>query len=116
MLSRLFMRRATTPPRFAVGLFFGLFVVFSLIALTRPITGLAGLGAITILAAALVELNAQRIWQEYRKAYKKQRGLAGLWSEPKQIYYRINVVIIWPLIAVLGVLCLWASYVMTEMQ
>jgi hypothetical protein len=112
MLSRLFIRRASTPPRFAAGLFVGLFALFALMAWFRPAAGLAGLGTVVVLGAVLIELNARRIWDEYRKSYKKTKGSVAWWHEPRQVYYTINVVIVWPLIAILGVLCLWTSYVM----
>jgi hypothetical protein len=110
MLSRLFMRHKTPQPRYAQGMFFGLVLAFGVIAQIKPIVGLTGLGTVAIIAAALIELNRVRIWDDYRKYYKKHKGVLGLWSEPKKIYYTLNVSFLWPFVACLGVLCLYVAY------
>jgi hypothetical protein len=110
MLARLFFRHKMPPPRFGQGLFLGLVIVFAVIAQVKPAIGLAGLGTVAIITAALVELNRERIWEDYRKLYKKSKGLKGVWHEPRETYYRINIVILWPFVAVLGVLSLWVAY------
>ncbi len=110
MLSKLFMRHKTPAPRFAPGLFFGLIVVFAVLSQTKPAIGLAGLGTLAIMTAGLVELNREQIWDQYNKAYKKRKGWHSRWTEPKPTYYTLNVVVLWPVVATLGVLCLWAAY------
>jgi len=111
MLSKLFRHHRSTKPRYyAQGLFFGLFLLFAVVAQIKPVFGLVGLGTLAILAAGVVELHSQRIWDEYRKGYKKQRRFTGIWHEPKEIYFQLNVYVLWPLVALLGALCLWAGY------
>ena len=110
LISHLFMRHRTPAPRFAPGLFLGLLIAFTLLGQDKPVVGLTGIGATLVAAGALVELNRQRIWDEYRKSYRKAKGLAGLWSKPDPLYYTLNVVFLWPLIIVLGIVCLWAAY------
>ena len=112
VISNLFVRHKTPQPRFAPGLFVGLLAAFVLLGQTKPLFGLVGLGVTAVVAAALVELNRVRIWEDYRKAYRKQKGLKGLMTQPNPAYYTINVVILWPLIMLLGVLCLYAAYVL----
>jgi hypothetical protein len=110
MLSRLFFRHKIPQPRYAQGLFFGLILVFGAIAQVKPVVGLAGLGTVAIIAAALIELNRERIWNDYRAYFKKHKGVKGMWAEPKPIYYTLNVSFLWPFVACLGVLCLWTAY------
>lgn len=107
-----FSRRHPPAPKFAPGLFVGLLAAFTLLGQTRPVFGLAGLGTTLVAAGCLVELNRQRIWEEYRKRYRKMKGISSLWSKPDPIYYTLNVVFLWPLIIILGILCLWAAYVL----
>ena len=110
MLSKLFHHHRKAKPRYAEGLFLGLLLMFALLTQIKPAFGLVGLGTLAILAAGVVELNSQRIWDEYRKGYKKQRRFTGFWHEPKDIYFKLNVYVLWPLVALLGALCLWAGY------
>jgi uncharacterized membrane protein len=112
MLARLFFRHKIPPPRFAQGVFFGLLIIFGIIAQLKPAIGLAGLGTVAIIAAALVELNRVRIWENYHQLYKKTKGLKGVWHEPREVYYRVNIVILWPFVALLGTLCLWLAYIL----
>jgi hypothetical protein len=113
LISNLFIRHKVPQPRIAPGLFLGLIAVFILLGESKPLFGLAGIGTTVIVAAVLVELNRTRIWEDYRKSYRKQKGLKGLLTEPNQAYYTINVVILWPAILLLGVLCVWAAYILT---
>ncbi len=110
MLSKLFRHHRTSKPRYIQVLFFGLFLLFAIVAQVKPVFGLVGLGTLAILAAGVVELHSRRIWDEYRKGYKKQRRFTGLWHEPKEIYFRLNIYVLWPLVALLGALCLWVGY------
>ena len=110
VLSNLFVRHKKPQPQFAQGLFLGLIVAFTIVGESKPIVGLAGLGTTLIVAAALVELNRQRIWEDYRKTYRKRKGLAGMWTEPNMVYYTINVAFLWPFIAFLGVTCIFTAY------
>jgi hypothetical protein len=110
MLSNLFRRHKTPAPRFAPGLFLGLIVIFAASTYYRPVVGLTGLGVTAIIIAVMVELNGARIWDTYRKSYKKRRGMAGVWSAPNKVYYDLNVRILWPFVGFLGLVCLWAAY------
>jgi hypothetical protein len=110
LISNLFVRHKVPQPRFAPTLFIGLLAIFILLGNSKPAVGLAGIGATSVIAAVLVELNRVRIWETYRKAYRKSQGMKGIWTKPSDIYYIINVIILWPLIFVLGALCLYAAY------
>jgi hypothetical protein len=113
IFSNLFVRHKVPQPRFAPALFIGLLAMFSLLGTTKPVFGLVGLGTVSILAAVLVELNRERIWEGYRKAYRKQKGLHGLMTQPNPVYYVINVLFLWPFILFLGVICLYAAYALS---
>jgi hypothetical protein len=110
MLSRLFFRHKIPPPRFAQGIFVGLIIAFGIITQVKAAIGLAGLGTVAIIGAALVEVNRVRIWETYLKQYKKTKKLKGWLHEPRLTYYHINVIILWPFVAILGVVCLWIAY------
>jgi hypothetical protein len=86
--------------------------VFTLLGQNKPVIGLTGLGVTLIAGGSLIELNRQRIWNDYRKSFRKGKGLRGLWTKPDPIYYTINVVLLWPFIIFLGVICLWAAYIL----
>ena len=112
LISNLFVRHKVPPPRFAPALFLTLLAVFVLLGNTKPVVGLVGIGATVIVAAVLIELNRDRIWDTYRKTYKKERGLKGKWTEPNVIYYNLNVYLLWPFVLFLGLLCLYAAYIL----
>lgn len=113
LLSNLFVQHKVPQPKFAPGLFLALLAIFVLIGDAKPIVGLAGIGATTLLGGALIELNRDRIWETYRKGYRKQKGMRGMWTEPNRIYYTINVLFLWPFVMLLGALCLYAAYVLS---
>lgn len=112
LLSNLFTRHKTPPPRFAPGLFLGLLVVFVLLGQSKPIVGLVGIGTVLIIAAVMIEVNRQRIWDDYKKNYRKKAGTSGLWTKPNHVYYTLNVAVLWPVILLLGVVCLYAAYML----
>ena len=111
MFQHLFHRPKKPQYRFAPTVFLGLIAVFIVILQMRPVLGLAGLGTTLILAAALVILNRERIWFDYKKSYKKKKGLHGKLTKPSSIYYSMSVFLLWPFIAGLGVVSLIAAYV-----
>ena len=113
LLSNLFVKHKVPQPRFMPGMFLGMLALFIVLGQSKPVFALVGIGTVSILAAALVEFNRVRIWEEYRKSFRKTKGLTGLWTEPAQIYYTLNVVLLWPFILVMGTLCLWAAYLLT---
>jgi uncharacterized membrane protein len=110
LMQNIFLRHKTPHPRFAPALFVGLLAIFALIGEVRPIIGLVGIGTTAIITAVLVEVNRERIWDNYRKAYKKQKGRNLMWTSPNRVYYNINVMFLWPFILFLGVLCIFAAY------
>jgi hypothetical protein len=110
ILSHLFTRHKTPQPRFAPGLFVGLIIAFTILGQVKPVVGLVGLGTTLIVTGVLVELNRQRIWDDYRKSFRKQRKVASLWTKPNPVYYTINVMFLWPFIIFLGLVSLWVAY------
>ena len=110
LISHLLIGHKVPAPRFAPGLFIGLIAVFAILGQSRPVVGLAGIGTILIITGTLIELNRQRIWENYRKAHRKQKGVMGIWTKPNMMYYRINVLFLWPLIIFIGAVCVWAAY------
>jgi hypothetical protein len=113
ILSNVFIRHKVPQPRFAPAVFLGLFAFFILIGETRPLIALVGLGTIAIIFGAIVEVNRERIWETYKKAYKKPKGLKGVMTRPDPFFYLVNVYFLWPLIIVLGVLCITAAYLLS---
>ena len=71
--------------------------------------GLTGLGVILILSSVMVEANQKRIWDDYRKSYKKRKGLDKSLNQPHEIYHQLNVYLVWPLFFLLGLVCLWTA-------
>ncbi len=111
LISSLFVRKQKTPPpRFAPGLFLILLVGFVLLGQARPTLGLVGLGTTLIVAAVLVEINRNRIWDMYKQTYKRRAGAVGLWSKPDPVYFNLNVYVLWPFILFIGLVCIWAAY------
>jgi uncharacterized membrane protein len=109
LVSNMFRRHKTPGPRFAPSLFFGLLAIFAILGQPKPIVGLVGIGTTLIITAVLVELNRERIWDNYRKSYRKQKSKSRL-TAPNRLYYNINVMFLWPFILFLGIICLWAAY------
>jgi hypothetical protein len=112
VISNLFIRHKTPQPQFAPGAFLGLIALFVVMGVAKPLIALVGLGTTAVIAAVLVEVNRVRIWETYRKSYRKQKGLKGVFTQPSQTYYMINVVVLWPVILLLGVMCLYAAYIL----
>jgi hypothetical protein len=98
------------PGRFAVWAFIDLFILFSVLAVYRPVVGITGLGAVLVLSSILVEANKELIWEQYKEAYKKAPKQWGGLNEPKQIYYNLNVYVIWPVMFLLGLLAIAAAF------
>ncbi len=114
LVSHLLINHKEPGPRFAPGLFIALLAVFTLLGQSKPIIGLTGLGVTLITAGSLIILNRQRIWSEYKKSFRKAKGLKGLWTKPNPVYYTLNVVFLWPFIIFLGVVCLFAAYAISS--
>jgi hypothetical protein len=110
MLLSGFFHPKVPAPRFAPGLFLALLAVFAILGQDKPVVGLVGLGTTMLVAGILVILNRKRIWETYRKQYKKTRGLALWLTGPAEIWYTVNVWVLWPSIVLLGVFCLYAAY------
>lgn len=113
LISHLIVRHKTPGPRFAPALFMVLLVGFTLLGFMKPIFGLTGLGTTMILAGSLVIVNRQRIWDNYRKGYRKSKSLKGFWTQPNSVYYNLNIAFLWPFIVFLGLVCLWTSYMLS---
>jgi hypothetical protein len=103
----------TKPVRGLMGVFLALILIFTALTFSRPIVGLTGLGVVAIIMAFIIEFNRDRIWESYRKNFKKSKGIRGWWSEPNKLYYNLNVYVLWPLVGALGVASLWAAYYYT---
>lgn len=105
-------RKSIPAARFAGWAFVDLIILFSAISLYRPAAGLAGLGAVLVLASILVEANREMIWQGYKKSYKKTKDpMHEIWHKPREIYNQLNVYLVWPLFFLLGLVSIYAAYV-----
>jgi hypothetical protein len=113
LLSNLLPGRKVPAPRFAPGLFLALLIIFIVVGQAQPTLALVGIGTTILIAGALIELNRKRIWETYLKSYKKQKGLAGAWNRPSELYYNINVYFLWPFVMFLGAMCLYAAYLLS---
>ena len=110
MLSKLFHPHRTPRTSAVPFMFFALLASFTLMLNYRAIVGLVGIGTLAIVSAGLVIANRERIRADYHKAYKKRAHPKGSWYEPRDAYYRLNIYIVWPGVALLGALCLWAAW------
>ncbi len=107
--------RSAPKARFAGWAFFGLLLLFSSISLARPAAGLAGLGAVLVLGATLVEVNRDMIWQAYKKSYKKSKNpWSEYWNKPNELYNALNVYVIWPSVFLLGLAAIYAAYIVSK--
>ncbi len=102
--------KSTKPVRGLMGVFLALILIFTIVTFSRPVVGLSGLGVVAIIMATIIEMNRDRIWETYRKNFKRSKGIRGWWSEPNKLYYNLNVFMLWPLVALLGAASLWAAY------
>lgn len=108
-------RKSVPKARFAGWAFVDLVALFAAISFVRPAVGLAGLGAVLVLAAILVEANKDMIWQGYKKHYKKSKDpLRELLNRPNELYNALNVYLIWPLIFILGLASIYAAYLIAH--
>ena len=99
----MFFHPKSKPANFASWTFAILVISFAWLSLSRPAVGLSGLGTVLILAAILIELNRETIWQGYLKGYKKSKDpLTEALRKPRQIYYSLNVYLVWPLFFLIG--------------
>ena len=114
MLSSLFVRHKVPQARFGSLMFLGLLIIFMWTGQTKPIYGLTGIGVTLIVTSILVEANRDRIWDMYKKAYKKQKGFAGMMSKPNKIYYNLNVYFLWPIVFMIGVVSLFVAYMLSS--
>ena len=113
LVSNLFVKHKKADPRLVPAAFVALLALFVIIGESKPVMGLIGIGATVILAGTLVEIMRESIWETYRGSYKKQKGFKGMWVEPNKIYYNINVWFLWPFVIFMGVLCLYAAYILS---
>lgn len=100
-----FLHHKTTKPklRWSAVLYAVLVVVFSLLTFYIPILGLVGTGSLLVLAGIIVEMNADRVWQESTKWHKKNRKNVPWWNRPTPFFYALNVYVLWPLIILMGI-------------
>jgi hypothetical protein len=97
-------------PRYGSFLYGLLIGAFAVLALYAPVVGLIGVGALLLVAGIIVEMNADRIWQESLKWQKKNRKKIPWWNRATPFFYTVNTYVLWPLIIILGIFCLVAGY------
>ena len=90
-------------PRLGAVLYALLLVVFAILTFYLPIVGLLGMGSLLLLAGIIVEMNADRIWQESAKWQKKNRKSIPWWNRPTPFFYALNVYVLWPIIILMGI-------------
>jgi hypothetical protein len=106
-----FHRNQKRSAKFVQWAFLDLVVVFAAIGVYKPAVGLAGIGAVLILASLIVLANKNYIWEGYKKNYKKSsNALVERLSRPTELARQLNVYVVWPLIFVLGLLAIYAAY------
>ncbi len=99
--------------RYAGWSFLCVLVLFAAIATSKLSIGLAGIGAVLVLAAIGVEANKEKIWEDYRANYKPSANKTReLWRAPNELYYKLNVYLVWPATFVIGLLAIYAAYVL----
>jgi hypothetical protein len=104
-------RKSTPKARFAGWAFVDLIVLFAVISTVRPVVGLAGLGAVMVLGSILVEANHDMIWQTYKKNYKKTKDpVHEMFHRPNEVYNKLNVYVLWPVLFALGLGAIYAAY------
>ncbi len=78
--------------------------VCAIATFSHPVPALFVLGVVMITTAVMVLSDADKIWSEYKLHYlaRKRKGEYSVWSEPRELYRRLNVYVIWPGVLLLG--------------
>ena len=92
-----------------------LLILFASIVYISPDVSMAGLGTSLVIMGVLVEFNSKRIWGEYLKQAKKRKKKLSAWQQPNEIFYKINVYLLWPLVIFMGVLSIWVAYMLSAL-
>jgi hypothetical protein len=74
--------------------------------------GLYIVGILLVAAALLVEARSKSIWDDYRRRYRYRKGsrFPEFWTQPRRIYYLLNVWVVWPLVALTGIAAIVAGW------
>jgi ABC-type antimicrobial peptide transport system permease subunit len=101
---------ATPKVRYGSLLYASLVAIFAIVAFYYPVVGLTGVGSLLFFAGVFVEMNADSVWRESQKWHKKNRKHVPWWNRPTAFFYTTNVYILWPLIILMGIVCLVVAY------
>jgi hypothetical protein len=86
-------------------------IVLAYLVYAQPRGGLAVVGAVLVLGSYWLHRRHRQIWTDYRKQYRKSKNpLTEALNRPRLIYYRINVYVIIPLLAILGLVALYSAW------
>ncbi len=89
----------------------GLLLVLSYILEVNQRAGLAIWGVMLCLTSASTLVKRETIWKGYKKHYKKSKNSAReLLNKPREIYYKLNVLVVLPLMFLLGLVSLYAAW------
>jgi hypothetical protein len=105
------MAKKQQRPYFVQLVFLVLLLWFACMAKYKEAVGLAGIGAVLVLGASIVEANAKLIWDQYKASYKPTGvGWFDALNKPTQLYNLLNVWVVWPVVFVLGLWAIWVAY------
>ena len=94
--------------------FWLMFLAFTAILYYNMVVGLTGIGCVLTMSSVIILNERKAIWANYKKSYKKPKSqFMRSWGEPKDLYYRINVAIILPLVFLTGVAAIVAAFVIS---
>lgn len=89
----------------------GALVVLVYMVQVNPPAGLAVMGGAACLVSVIILRSRQQIWDNYKKSYSKSKNPAlELLHRPLRIYYLINVLVVWPLLFMLGLIAMYTAW------
>ena len=73
--------------------------------------GLAGIGALSVVTAVVVERRSGQIWKSYRRNYQPGKSkLMNRLNQPRPLYHVINIYVLWPAVFILGSVALYYAW------
>jgi uncharacterized membrane protein YfcA len=88
----------------------GVVILFIYSSQASPRVSYLVLGLILLFGAGSTWLRREKIWKDYKKRYKKSKGIGELLNKPRDIYYTLNVWLVLPLAFIAGLLSLYYAW------